>query len=211
MKNSKLKTVRRATLTMAVVAIPTMLVLLSGGCCTSGSKSATDNAARLPNKSEWTLETISASVESINAKTREITLKGPNGYLRTAKVSDEVKRLNEIKVGDLIEVEYWTVLRAEFRAPTAAEKESPLQVVVKSDRAPGDMAPAAATGTVIRSVVTVIGVDQQRSEAAIKGPQGTYLVVPILDPKVLATLKEGDTVIMTYAEAVIVSLKKTGR
>jgi len=208
MKNRKLKTVRRATSTMAVIAIPTVLVLLGAGCCRPASKSAPENAAGLPTKSEWTLEKVSASVESINAKTREVTLKGPNGYLRTAKVSDEVERLDEIKAGDLIEVEYWTMLRAEFRAPTAEEKEKPLEVVAESGRAPKDVAPAAAAGAVIRAVVKVIGVDQQRSEAAIKGPQGTYLVVPILDPKVLAKLKEGDTVIMTYAEAVIVSLNQ---
>ena len=74
-----------------------------------------------------------------------------------------------------------------------------------------DEAPGAAKAVVTRAVVNVIGVDQKRGEAAIKGPKGAYLVVPVLDPKVLATLKEGDTVIMTYAEAVIVSLKKSGR
>lgn len=43
---------------------------------------------------------VSANVEKIDYQKRLITLKGPEGNVRTLKVDPRVKRLNEIKVGD---------------------------------------------------------------------------------------------------------------
>src|SRR4051812_39955669 len=42
-------------------------------------------------------ETISAEVISVDYKTREMKLKGPDGNIEMMKVPDSVKRLNEIK------------------------------------------------------------------------------------------------------------------
>ena len=43
---------------------------------------------------------VNANVEKIDYQKRLITLKGPEGNVRTLKVDPRVKRLNEIKVGD---------------------------------------------------------------------------------------------------------------
>jgi ribosomal 50S subunit-recycling heat shock protein len=45
---------------------------------------------------------ITANVEAIDHQTRAIALKGPAGNIRIFKVSDAVKRFNEIKVGDQV-------------------------------------------------------------------------------------------------------------
>jgi len=43
---------------------------------------------------------VTAHVEKIDYQKRLITLRGPEGNVRTLKVDDRVKRLNEVKVGD---------------------------------------------------------------------------------------------------------------
>ena len=45
---------------------------------------------------------LSATVESIDKATREVTLKGPNGKTRTVKAGDEVKNFDSLKEGDQV-------------------------------------------------------------------------------------------------------------
>jgi hypothetical protein len=44
----------------------------------------------------------------------------------------------------------------------------------------------------------------------IKGPRGKYMTFPVEDKALLGQLKVGELVIMTYAEAIAVSLVKKG-
>jgi hypothetical protein len=161
-----------------------------------------------PVKEKWISVTIEASVEKINAETREITLKGPEGNLVTMTASEAVERFNEIKVGDKVKAEYWTFLRAEFREPTAEEKAMPLVILEEAGRAPKESAPAAAVGTVVKAVVTVVAINIEGKEVAIQGPRGNFMILPAEDEAVLQNLKVGEIVIMTYAEALALSLEK---
>ena len=113
-----------------------------------------------------------------------------------------------IKVGDVVSAEYWTFLRAEFREPTEEEKQNPLEVLLEAGKAPKEVDPAAAVGAVVKAVVKVVAIDKVSREAAIQGPGGGITIVPVMDDAVLNNLKVGEVVIMTYAEAVAVSLEK---
>ena len=66
------------------------------------------------------LVTMQGTVTDIVNETRDITLKGADGELVTVTAGPEVKRFAEIAVGDVINFDYYTYLKAEFRAPTAA-------------------------------------------------------------------------------------------
>ena len=166
---------------------------------------------RLPAKEKWAHVEILASVEKIDVEKREITLKGPQGNMVTLTATENVKRFDEIKVGDSVRAEYLTFLRAEFREPTAEEKAAPLVVLAEAGRAPREVAPAGGVGAVVKAVVEVVAIDKEAKRVAIRGPQGRFLVVPVEDEKVLGQLKVGETVIMTYAEAVALSLEKVKR
>jgi len=159
-------------------------------------------------KEKWIHVNIDATVENVNAEKREITLKGPEGNLVTVTASEAVKRFDEIKVGDTVQAEYLTFLRAEFREPTAEEKANPLVVVAEAGRAPKEVDPAGAVGAVVKAVVTVVGINMEGKKVAIQGPRGNYMILPVEDEAVLNNLKVGEIVIMTYAEAVALSLKK---
>jgi hypothetical protein len=45
---------------------------------------------------------VSATIESIDKATREVTLKGPEGKTKTVKVGDEVKNFDSLKEGDQV-------------------------------------------------------------------------------------------------------------
>ena len=50
-------------------------------------------------------------------------MKGPLGNSVTFIADQRVKRLNEIKVGDLIKADYYVSVAAELRQPTAEEEK----------------------------------------------------------------------------------------
>jgi len=159
-------------------------------------------------KEKWISVELEGTVEDINKQTRAITLKGPQGNLVTMTASEDVKRFGEIKVGDKVHAEYWTFLRAEFREPTAEEKANPLMVLAEAGRAPKEVAPAGAVGAVVKAVVTVVAINLETKQVAIQGPRGNFMILPAEDEAVLKNLKIGEVVIMTYAEALTLSLKK---
>src|SRR5262245_53725351 len=64
-------------------------------------------------RDDTVLVTVTASVESIDLEKREVTLKGPLGNSVTFTVDQRVKRLNEVKVGDLIQADYYVSFAAE--------------------------------------------------------------------------------------------------
>jgi ribosomal 50S subunit-recycling heat shock protein len=60
---------------------------------------------------------ISAKVEKINYDKRLLTLKGPEGNVRTIKVDPRVKRLGEVKVGDDIVLRYTEAVAIQVTPP----------------------------------------------------------------------------------------------
>ena len=160
-------------------------------------------------KEEWSLVEVEATISAINTETRELTLKDDSGNLVTIIAGDQVKRLNEFEVGDVVAGEYLTFLRAEFREPTAEEKETPFVVLAEAGKAPKYVNPGAAIGAVVKAVVEVVAVDKPERLVTIQGPRGNYMVLPVKDDAVLNNLKIGEKVIMTYAEAFAIELVKT--
>jgi hypothetical protein len=152
--------------------------------------------------------TVTAKVEAVDLGTRELTLKGPLGNTETVVVSERVKRLDEVHPGDEVSVKYYIGVAAELRAPTAEETKEPIVVLKGKDRSPEGSAPAAGAMRVLRVVATVEGLDRPTQTATLKGPRGRYLTVRVADPSVLEKPRLGDTVIVTVAEAMAVSVDK---
>ena len=59
-----------------------------------------------------------------------------------------------------------------------------------------------------RIVATIEAIDRKANTATLKGPKGNTVTVEVQDPTVLEKPKVGDTVVVTAAESVVVSLEK---
>jgi len=154
------------------------------------------------------LVTMQGTVTDIVKETRDVTLKGANGELVTVTAGPEVKRFDEITVGDVITFDYYTYLKAEFRTPTSEEKAEPFVVLEGEDKAPLDEAPAGAIGAMVKAIVTIEILNRPQMLATVEGPNGNYLTIPMQDAAFMEQLHIGQVVILTYAEAVAVSLTK---
>lgn len=159
-------------------------------------------------KEEWFEIDVEGVVKSINAETREIQLDvGEQGVI-TLTAGDNVERFDEVSVGDIIIAQYWTFLRAEFREPTEEEMAAPLVILQEAGKAPPEVDPAGAVGEVVRAVVEVVAVDTESRRAAIMGPRGNALVVPVQDDAVLNNLTVGEKLVVEFAQAFSISLVK---
>ena len=178
------------------------LITMSGMAFGEGTK------ARRPSKAAFNLVEMEAKVEAVDYEKREVLLRGPMGNLETVEAGDEIKRLNEIKVGDTVNASFYTYIKAEFRDPTEEEELAPLVVVAESTKALKDLPPGAAAGALIKAVVTVEIIDRPDMIVTVKGPKGNYTSIPVTDAKLLNDLKTGEVVVITYAEAVALTLDK---
>lgn len=164
--------------------------------------------AATPSREETVLVTITASVESINYTNREVTLKGPLGNTVTFTADPRIKRLNEVKVGDFVRADYYVSVAAELRKPTPEEEKTPLVLIDAAGKAPKGASPAAGGLRRFKVVTTVEGLDRPTETVTVKGPGGNYLTVRVADPANLPLMRIGDTIVVTYTEALAISLEK---
>lgn len=162
-----------------------------------------------PSREKTVLIEITASVEAINYTTREVTLKGPLGNTVTFTADPRIKRLNEIKVGDFVTADYYISIAAELRAPTPEEEKEPLVILEAGAKSPEGSTPAAGGLRRFKVVTTVEGVDLPTESITIKGPRGKYATLHVPESPNLSKLKLGEKIIVTYTEALAISLEKT--
>ena len=177
---------------------------------TTGVAYAQESEERRPARAAWELSVVEARVVAIDHDTRELTLRGPSGELATLEAGEQVERLDEIDAGDFVVAEFWTYIMAEFRDPTAAERENPLVILAEGERAIDSAPPGAVFGAVARAVVTIEIINRPDMVVTVLGPGGNYVAVPVEDAELITELRVGEVLVMTYAEALALSLEKAG-
>jgi len=165
-------------------------------------------ATAVPTREQTVLVSIVATVEAIDYDKREATLKGPLGNSVTVIVDERVKRLNEIKVGDTVTADYYVSVAAELRPPTAEERKEPLVILEGAGKAPPGTSPAGGGLRQIKAVCTIEGLDRPTETVTLKGPLGRFASVRVADPSNLPHLRIGDTVLVTYTEALAIAVEE---
>ena len=100
---------------------------------------------------------VQAKITKIDAKTREVTLKGPQGNEVTVEAGPEVKNFAKLKVGDTVDVQYVESLVLELKKGGGKPVERTEEKAMTSAK-PGET-PGAAGGRRITVVGNVINVD----------------------------------------------------
>ena len=169
---------------------------------------AQENKERRAPREKSEQVTMQGTVSAINKETREITLMSKEGGLVTLTAGEEIERFDEIAVDDVLQFDYYTYIKAEFREPTAEELAEPLQMMAEGGKAPEGMDPAAVIGAIAKAVVTIEVINRPNMVVTVKGPNGNYVSIPVVDENLITELKIGEVLILTYAEAMAVSLEK---
>lgn len=191
------------------IALATLLAMSQGSALLAQETTASKETPM--GRVEAMHATLSAEVTAVNLAARELTLKGPLGNEVTVAVSPAVKRLDEVKVGDFVRVDYLVSAVAELRKPTAEEAEHPLVIMDAAGRAGADSAPAGGVARRFKVVTTIEALNRPEQTITVKGPLGRYLTAHVADPDRLTKVHIGETIVIVYTEALALSLEKVAK
>ena len=153
------------------------------------------------------LTEVHAKVEAIDYKTREVKLRTEDGKDHVIVADAEVKRLDEVKVGDEVFVQYYEslTLKLDQAATGTALAEHVSEHTTDKTDLPGKIAVHT-----VDVVAKVTAIDAAKHIVTLTGPQGNSVDLEV-EPDVQAKLKVGDLVNATYTEAVAVGISRVSK
>jgi hypothetical protein len=155
-------------------------------------------------KAVQTIKTT-ATVVGVNPSTRLISLKRADGQIVEVQAGEEVKNLDKIKVGDIVNVEYTQALSIDLKkggVGSAHRTES-----AELNRAPPGGQVAATAGKRVTVLADVIAVDVKNKVITLRGPDDKVVDLKVQDPEQVKRVKKGDQVQAVYTEALAVSVQ----
>ena len=185
-----------------LAAVFVLALSLATGAFAQATKGAAP--AEQPRVVKERVAVMTATVQAIDLNTRIVTLKGPKGEVRDIKVGEEAVNLPQVKVGDLVTVKFYESIAVEVIKPgtVAGAGEKSAVVRAKPGEMPRGMAARQATVT-----ATITAIDKKEGTLSLKGPEGKTVIVKVEDPKNLDKVKVGDELMITYTEALAISLE----
>ncbi len=178
-------------------------------CASSWAQTATGTVAKSPGAAGVARSVeMTATITAIDAATRSVTLKGPQGGERTIVAGPEVKNFAQLKVGDLVDVNYTEALTLELRKGGGL-------VVARTEQAgaaaakPGEK-PGALAGRKVTIVGDVIAVNATTQIVTVKGPQRT-VELSVEDPEQFKRIAKCDQIEATYVEAIAVGVRPAAK
>jgi hypothetical protein len=174
-----------------------LLVMSLSGCADNTSKEKL-------NVEKAGMVSTSATVTAIDMNTRLVTLKGPDGGSLTIRAGKEVVNLPQVKVGDEVVVSYAQALAVRMAKPGEVRDEV-AQGIARA--VPGSM-PGAVE--VLERTVTakILELNKALETASLQLPDGDVRIVKVQDPANLEKVKVGDTIVITFTEAMAISVEK---
>ncbi len=145
---------------------------------------------------------LEASVAAIDHKTRQVTLKGPEGDTVTITAGEEVKNLDQVEVGDTVAVEYLEMVAMEVLPPGDAAMTA-TTAAAKMSAPPGEK-PADAVIQETKVITVIAAIDKERELVTLKGPKGDTKTVKVRNPANLEKIVVGDKVLITHTTAIAV-------
>src|SRR5512139_1571115 len=148
---------------------------------------------------------ITATVEAIDQKTREVTLKGPKGGVISFVAGPEVKNLAQVQKGDELVVEYAQALAISLKKST---KTAVSRTIVEGGKAaaPGQK-PGVVAARQVNVTAKIEAIDTKTNVVTLKGVEHT-VDLKVKNPDNLKGFKVGDFVDAVYAEAIAINVQK---
>jgi hypothetical protein len=149
---------------------------------------------------------MTATVVLIDMSSRDLVLIDSQGKMHKVNVSDQVRNLDQVKVGDKVSAEYTEAISLQLKkrgtanVPPASAEEAII-------RSPKGMKPGGAVGRKVTAFATVVAVNPKKQFVTLRGPLGNEYDVQVVDPALLKTVNKGDEVEVVYTEALAISVQ----
>jgi Cu/Ag efflux protein CusF len=147
--------------------------------------------------------TVSATIQAIDETNRLVTLKFEDGTVKTVLAGPEVRRFNELKIGDKVTFQYSEsaiveLHKADASAPTSSMKEG---IARSTGPKPGGMMAQQVTAT-----VTVEAIDSALPSITVKTDDGSHVTYHVQNKNNLEGVEVGDRIEITFTRALMISV-----
>jgi len=186
-------------------SLAALCLAFASGCSTpevAATPAATPAAAPRGEAVVATIE-VTATVTAIDQKTRAVTLRKDDGTEVSFVASEDVQNLPQVQVGDVLHVVYAEALAYEVRKGGTAA--APMTAVAGGAAELGQR-PAGALARQTTATVAIIAIDPQVPSVTFQGPAGNTRTIKVLHPEKLEGVRVGDTVDVTFTEALAIKV-----
>jgi Cu/Ag efflux protein CusF len=151
---------------------------------------------------------VTATVTKIDHKTREVTLKAEDGEEYSFVADPAVANLAQVQKGDVVSATYTEAVAYEVKK---GGKATDAAAAVAGGAAPLGAKPAAVVGGTVTVTVAIAAIDAKVPSVTFKGPGGNTRTIKVQDPAKLKGVSVGDTVELTYVEALAMKVEKPAK
>jgi len=144
--------------------------------------------------------TVSATVQDIDLKSREVTLVRADGEEIVFTAGPDVRNLDRVRRGDVVGVTYYQSLALDLRK--AGKAETGVQQAEGVERSQPGEKPGGVVAESTKITAEIVRIDKKNNTISLKGPRGYTRTFPVRNPKHLDEAKVGDFVELTYTEAI---------
>lgn len=147
---------------------------------------------------------VQGKFKSVDQKTRQVVIVGPNGNELKTTLGNEVKNFNQIKVGDIVTLTHVEIFVADIKKPSKVEIRERVETEKAVTAKLGDK-PAAAIERQVAIVADVTAVDEKKGTLTVRGATRT-LDIKVKDPKVLKGIKVGTQIETVVTEIIAIEV-----
>jgi hypothetical protein len=148
--------------------------------------------------------TVTATIEAIEASTHTLTLKKADGTYVSVIAGPEIKRFDELKIGDKVNARYYDNLVIRLKKPGEKDVDTATGATTPS----GQATPGGAKARQRTITATITAIDPAIPSVTFTGPNGWKYSSKVEDKAALGKVKVGDKVDITWTEAVLLSVER---
>src|SRR5450631_4163259 len=156
----------------STIAFAISAILIGAAPLAARAQTATADVVKAPGK-VGVSETVkmTATVVSIDMGSRDLLLIDSQGKMHKVNVGDQVRNLDQVKVGDKVTAEYTEAISLQLkkRGTTAAPPASAQEAMIRSAKG---MKPGGAVGRKVTAFATVVAVNAAKQFVTLRGPLG---------------------------------------
>jgi len=182
---------------MLTIVLMFLVAMSLWGCANNGAKKDL-------NVQRSGMVSIKATVDAVDLKTRMVTLRASNGQTFKVYAGKEVVNLPQVKVGDVVVARYSEALAVRMAKPGEVRDETSQEM----GRAKPGSKPGAYEVNETTVSAKILDIDKPRKTVTLKLPDGDVETVRVKNPANLEKVEVGDTIVITYQEALAVSLEE---
>lgn len=145
-----------------------------------------------------------ATIQAIDSTTRTITLRDDKGQEDVFSVGPQVKRFDELKVGDRVKFTYYESIVMQVRKAGDAASTGGASIGATPAKGAG---PGATISAQDKMTVTVKAIDAALPSITVTTPDGRTVTRKVENPKNLEGVKVGDKIDIVYTRALVTSVE----